>query len=78
MLRAVGFGDEDFSKPIIGIANGFSTITPVTWGINDLAMRAETATRLAGECHNFSGLSPLVTGFPWEQEGMNILSFLGK
>ena len=31
MLRAVGFGDEDFSKPIIGIANGFSTITPVTW-----------------------------------------------
>ncbi|MFM7714109.1 MAG: hypothetical protein ACKO7A_15790, partial [Microcystis sp.] len=27
MLRAVGFGDEDFSKPIIGIANGFSTIT---------------------------------------------------
>ena len=24
MLRAVGFGDEDFGKPIIGIANGFS------------------------------------------------------
>ncbi|MDC0832809.1 hypothetical protein POG22_07245 [Geitlerinema sp. CS-897] len=24
MLRAVGFGDEDFSKPIVGVANGFS------------------------------------------------------
>ncbi|MCZ8101454.1 MAG: dihydroxy-acid dehydratase, partial [Burkholderiales bacterium] len=48
MLRAVGFGDEDFSKPIIGIANGFSTITPCNMGINDLAMRAEAGTRLAG------------------------------
>ncbi|MGV2388628.1 MAG UNVERIFIED_CONTAM: hypothetical protein LVR29_10925 [Microcystis novacekii LVE1205-3] len=69
VLRAVGFGDEDFSKPIIGIANGFSTITPCNMGINDLAMRAEAGTRLAGECRNFSGLSPLVTGFPWEQKG---------
>ena len=32
MLRAVGFGDADFGKPIIGIANGYSTITPVMWG----------------------------------------------
>ena len=31
MLRAVGFGDGDFSKPIIGIANGYSTITPVSY-----------------------------------------------
>ena len=28
MLRAVGFGDKDFNKPIVGVANGFSTITP--------------------------------------------------
>src|SRR5689334_3513688 len=27
MLRAVGFDDKDFSKPIIGVANGYSTIT---------------------------------------------------
>ena len=25
MLRAVGFGDSDFGKPILGIANGYST-----------------------------------------------------
>jgi dihydroxy-acid dehydratase len=30
MLRAVGFGDQDFTKPIIGIANGYSTITLAT------------------------------------------------
>jgi len=28
MLRAVGFGDNDFNKPIIGIANGQSDVTP--------------------------------------------------
>ena len=43
MLRAVGFGDGDFSKPIIGIANGYSTITPCNVGLNDLALRAEKA-----------------------------------
>lgn len=31
MLRAVGFGDGDFDKPIVGVANGYSTITPATW-----------------------------------------------
>ena len=48
MLRAVGFGDGDFSKPIIGIANGYSTITPCNLGLNDLARRAEDAARMAG------------------------------
>ena len=28
MLRAVGFGDADFEKPIIGVANGYSTMNP--------------------------------------------------
>jgi len=31
MLRAVGFDDNDFNKPIIGIANGHSTITHAIW-----------------------------------------------
>ena len=34
MLRAVGFSDEDFTKPIIGVANGFSTITPCNMVLN--------------------------------------------
>ena len=33
--------DDDFNKPIIGIANGYSTITPCNVGLNDLAQRAE-------------------------------------
>ena len=28
MLRAVGFGDADFDKPIVGVANGHSTMNP--------------------------------------------------
>ena len=40
MLRAVGFSDSDFEKPIIGVANGYSTITPCNASLNDLALRA--------------------------------------
>ena len=48
MLRAVGFGDRDFIKPIIGLANGYSTITPCNMGLNELAKRAETGVKVAG------------------------------
>ena len=37
MLRAVGFGDNDFKKPIVGVANGHSTITPCNSGLQKLA-----------------------------------------
>jgi len=37
MLRAVGFGDDDFEKPIIGVANGYSTITPCNLSLGKLA-----------------------------------------
>ncbi|HEY0658352.1 MAG TPA: dihydroxy-acid dehydratase, partial [Pyrinomonadaceae bacterium] len=37
MLRAVGFGDGDFEKPIIGVANGYSTITPCNLSLGKLA-----------------------------------------
>ncbi len=40
MLRAVGFGDDDFGKPIVGIANGYSTITPCNAGLDVLATGA--------------------------------------
>ncbi|MEL7330251.1 MAG: dihydroxy-acid dehydratase, partial [Cyanobacteria bacterium J06559_1] len=48
MLRAVGFQDEDFDKPVVGLANGYSTITPCNMGINTLALRGEKALREAG------------------------------
>ena len=39
MLRAVGFGDDDFGKPIVGVANGQSDITPCNAGLGELARR---------------------------------------
>src|SRR5215204_1582151 len=45
MLRAVGFQDEDFSKPIVGVANGYSTITPCNLSLGTLAETAVAAAR---------------------------------
>ena len=52
MLRAVGFGDSDFGKPILGIANGYSTITPCNVGLNDLAKRMCIRDRHATDVRN--------------------------
>ncbi|WP_115121488.1 dihydroxy-acid dehydratase [Synechococcus sp. UW105] len=70
MLRAVGFGDADFGKPIIGIANGYSTITPCNVGLNDLAMRAEEATRMAGGMPQTFGTITVSDGISMGTEGM--------
>ena len=43
MLRAVGFKDGDFDKPIVGIANGHSTMNPCNAGLQQLCDRAEAA-----------------------------------
>src|SRR5690348_13035597 len=48
MLLAVGFGDGEFNKPIVGVANAYSTITPCNAGLDVLAARAEAAIRAAG------------------------------
>lgn len=45
MLRAVGFQDEDFKKPMIGIASTWSEVTPCNMHINDLAVQAKQGAR---------------------------------
>ncbi len=70
MLRAVGFGDEDFNKPIIGIANGYSTITPCNIGLNDLAINAEEATKKAGAMPQLFGTITVSDGISMGTEGM--------
>ncbi len=45
MLRAVGFGDGDFEKPIVGVANGHSTMNPCNAGIQPLVDRAMAALK---------------------------------
>ncbi len=70
MLRAVGFGDGDFGKPIIGIANGYSTITPCNIGLNDLARRAEQAAHGAGAMPQMFGTITVSDGISMGTEGM--------
>ena len=48
MLRAVGFNDDDFSKPQIGVASTWSRVTPCNMHINDLAIVAEDGVNQAG------------------------------
>jgi len=70
MLRAVGFRDEDFGKPIVGIANAYSTITPCNIGIQALAERAEAALREAGCMPQIFGTITISDGISMGTEGM--------
>jgi dihydroxy-acid dehydratase len=70
MLRAVGFGDRDFDKPIIGIANAYSTTTPCNLGLDRLARRAEAALRTAGTMPQMFGTITVSDGISMGTEGM--------
>jgi dihydroxy-acid dehydratase len=65
MLRAVGFRDGDFDKPIIGVANGHSTLNPCNAGIQPLVDRAVQALET-------SGAKPQVFGFPTVTDGIGM------
>ena len=70
MLRAVGFGDGDFDKPIVGIANAHSTITPCNAGLNVLADSAEQAMRDAGGMPQTFGTITISDGISMGTPGM--------
>lgn len=70
MLRAVGFDDKDFNKPIVGVANGYSTITPCNMGLNELAADAENALRQAGAMPQIFGTITVSDGISMGTEGM--------
>ena len=70
MLRAVGFGDADFDKPIVGVANGHSTITPCNMGLGGLATRAEAALKSAGAMPQTFGTITISDGISMGTEGM--------
>ncbi len=70
MLRAVGFGDRDFDKPIVGIANGYSTITPCNLGLGKLTERAEAAVRATGAMPQTFGTITVSDGIAMGTEGM--------
>ena len=70
MLRAVGFTDNDFDKPIVGVANGYSTITPCNIGLNELAISAESALKQSGAMPQMFGTITVSDGISMGTEGM--------
>src|SRR4030081_2630523 len=70
MLRAVGFGDADFDKPIVAVANGYSTITPCNIGLNTLAERAIDSLREGGTMPQVFGTITVSDGISMGTEGM--------
>ncbi len=70
MMRAAGFTDEDFQKPIVGVGNAHSTITPCNMGIGAQAERASDALRAAGAMPVSFGTITISDGISMGTEGM--------
>ena len=70
MLRAVGFQDADFVKPIVGVANGHSTMNPCNAGIQPLANAAEAALKASGAMPQMFGVITVTDGISMGTEGM--------
>ncbi len=70
MLRAVGFGDADFEKPIVGVANGHSNMNPCNAGIQPLVDRAMAALQEAGAMPQSFGVPTVTDGIGMGTEGM--------
>ena len=70
MLRAVGFGDDDFEKPIVGVANGHSTMNPCNAGIQPLVDRAMAALSDNGAMPQVFGVPTVTDGIGMGTEGM--------
>ena len=70
MLRAVGFGDGDFEKPIVGVANGHSTMNPCNAGIQPLVDRAMRSLHEAGAMPQVFGIPTVTDGIGMGTEGM--------
>ena len=72
MLRAVGFKDGDFEKPIVGVASGHSTMNPCNAGIQPLVDRAMTALKQAGAMPQVFGFPTVTDGIGMGTEGMKL------
>ena len=70
MLRAMGYGDGDMTKPIVGVANGYSTITPCNMGLNGLAQAAERTLTESGAMPQMFGTITVSDGISMGTPGM--------
>lgn len=70
MLRAVGFLDEDFERPMIGVASLFSDITPCNAHLDRLARKAVEGVRAAGGVPQVYGAPTASDGIMMGHKGM--------
>ncbi|HMM14321.1 MAG TPA: dihydroxy-acid dehydratase [Parvibaculum sp.] len=70
MFYALGYEKADFDKPMIGIANGHSTITPCNAGLQPLADAAAAAIKAAGGNPQMFGTPTISDGMAMGTEGM--------
>ncbi len=70
MLRAVGLTDEDFQKPLIGVASTWSEITPCNSHINRLAEKVKEGVRVGGGVPQIFGTITVSDGISMGTEGM--------
>src|SRR5262245_12493307 len=70
MLRAVGFGDDDFKKPNVGIANAHSNLTPCNASLDSLAQSAAAALKESGAMPQSFGTITVSDAISMGTEGM--------
>lgn len=70
MLRATGFSDKDFEKPIIGIASTWSEITPCNMHIDQLAKHVHSSCEKSGSMPQTFGTITVSDGISMGHEGM--------
>ncbi|TFL15458.1 dihydroxy-acid dehydratase [Pusillimonas caeni] len=70
MYYALGYTEEDFSKPMVGVANGHSTITPCNSGLQKLADAAIAAIAAGGGNAQLFGTPTISDGMAMGTEGM--------
>ena len=70
MYYALGYEEADFKKPMIGVANGHSTITPCNSGLQRLADAAVAGIEEAGGNAQIFGTPTISDGMAMGTEGM--------
>ena len=70
MYYAMGYQEKDFSKPMVGVANGHSTITPCNSGLQKLTDAAVSALEEAGAKAQMFGTPTVSDGIGMGTEGM--------
>ena len=70
MLRGVGFNDEDFERPVIGVASLFAEITPCNSHLDRLARKVSDGVRTAGGVPQVFGAPTASDGIMMGHQGM--------